>query len=201
MSLNANVYTLVVSGERFELTKDQLESDPGNYFQTYFLGEFQEAANGVKELTLHKEPKLFKLIQAHLRGYEVIPLSDTYVIPDYMTRETAIQSLLNEALYYGLAELQGKIERWMQKRNEEEEEVGRKRKAYKLAKVNRHGTWSQHEISESGFQLIRSHLGARPNINLRIPLQLEHQGFKLVICWQDGNGPDNRDFALLESKD
>jgi hypothetical protein len=131
MSRNVNIYTLVVSGEHFDLTKDQLESDPGNYFETYFLGEFQEAAEGVKELTLHKEPKLFKLIQAHLRGYDVIPLSEGS-IPQYMTRETATQNLLKEALYYGLTQLQEKIEKWIQKL-EGDEKSKERRKEYKLA--------------------------------------------------------------------
>jgi hypothetical protein len=56
-------------------------------------------------------------------------------------------------------------------------------------------------ISESGFLLIRSQLTTRPNLHLRLPLRLEHEGFKLVICWQDLNGNDMTDFALLESED
>src|SRR4051794_28541963 len=39
----AERYTILFSGVTFRFTKDQLESEPGNYFATYFLGNFQEA--------------------------------------------------------------------------------------------------------------------------------------------------------------
>jgi hypothetical protein len=105
------LYSLIVSGERFELTKDQIESDPGNYFATFFFGDFAEANNGCSELVISKEPKLFKLMQAHLRGYIILPLSPSS-IPDYMTPETAVINLLAEAQYYGLQLLVEKIERF-----------------------------------------------------------------------------------------
>jgi hypothetical protein len=81
-------YTVIVSGQRFLFTHDQLQSEPGNYFA--------ESKNGVKELVIEKEPLLFKLIQAHLRGYEIFPLPDS-AIPSYMTREVAMTNLLREA--------------------------------------------------------------------------------------------------------
>jgi hypothetical protein len=101
-------YTVIVSGEKFVLTRDQIESDPGNYFASYFLGEFSEAAAGTRELIVQKEPHIFKLIQAHLRGYDILPLSDK-VIPWHLTKETMISNLLNEAEFYGLDLLCQKI--------------------------------------------------------------------------------------------
>jgi hypothetical protein len=105
------LYSLIVSGERFELTKAQIESDPGNYFVTLFFGDFAEADNGCTELVISKEPKLFKLIQAHLRGYIILPLPPSS-IPDYMTLETTLINLLTEAQYYGLQLLVEKIEQF-----------------------------------------------------------------------------------------
>jgi hypothetical protein len=131
MSQETVIYTLLVGGGRFELTREQLESDPGNYFATYFLGEFREAAEGRRELRLHRDPKLFKLIHAHLQGYDILPLSDA-CIPEYMTKETALQNLLKEALYYGLAELQDMIENLTQERLQVEVEAKKSRR-YKLA--------------------------------------------------------------------
>jgi hypothetical protein len=95
------IYSLLVSGERFELTKDQLEWDPGNYFATFFFGDFSEAQNGCTELVISKETRLFELIHAHLRGYTILPLSPSS-IPPYMTRETALINLMTDAQYYGL---------------------------------------------------------------------------------------------------
>lgn len=110
-------YSVVVSGERFILTRDQLESDPGNYFVTYFLGDFAESANGVNELVTEKEPLLFKLIQAHLRGYEILPLTSSS-IPTYMTMDTALNNLLEEAQFYGLERLVEKIKAFQLKEKE-----------------------------------------------------------------------------------
>jgi hypothetical protein len=101
-------YTIIVSGEKFILTQDQIESDPGNYFASYFLGGFSEAAAGTREMIVQKEPQIFKLIQAHLRGYDILPLSDK-VIPYYLTKETMISNLLKEAEFYGLDRLCQKI--------------------------------------------------------------------------------------------
>jgi hypothetical protein len=129
------IYSLLVSGERFELTKDQLQSDPGNYFATFFLGDFSEAQNGCTELVISKEPRIFELIHAHLRGYTVLPLSPSSV-PPYMTPETALINLMADAQYYGLQMLVEKIEQF---RVEEERKRGivdttaRTRKRYKFA--------------------------------------------------------------------
>lgn len=104
----SELYTLIVSGERFTFTRDQLESDPDNYFATYFFGSFSEASNGAHELTMEKEPALFRLIQAHLRGYKVLPIPDR-IVPVYMTKETMLDNLLVEAEYYALEELVRRI--------------------------------------------------------------------------------------------
>ncbi|KIM23615.1 hypothetical protein M408DRAFT_77306 [Serendipita vermifera MAFF 305830] len=102
------LYVIVVSGERLLFTKDQLQSDPGNYFATYFFGEFAEGTQGAKELAVEKDVQLFKLIQAHLRGYKILPLADT-AVPWYMTKEGALDNLLSEAQYYCLQKLVDKI--------------------------------------------------------------------------------------------
>lgn len=102
-------YTIIVNGERFVFTRDQLESDPGNYFWQYFLGGFKEVPYGTTEMEVEKEPLFFKLIQAHLRGYEILPLPDQ-CIPPYMTKEGALRNLSSEAEFYGLWDLHKKIE-------------------------------------------------------------------------------------------
>jgi hypothetical protein len=101
-------YTITVTGQKFVFTREQLQSEAGNYFATYFLGDFAESANEVKELVIEKEPLLFKLIQAHLRGYEILPLAPS-AIPSYMTPEAALTNLLAEAQFYSLDNLVAKI--------------------------------------------------------------------------------------------
>jgi len=116
---NRQLYAIIVSGEKFNFTRDQLESDPGNYFATYFFGEFEEAAQGAQELSLEKEPKLFQLIQAHLRGYDVLPIPEM-VVPPYMTKETAIKNLFNDAQMYGLDRLAEKIGKYQEDQKQKE---------------------------------------------------------------------------------
>lgn len=100
-------YTLIVSDERFRFTKEQLESDPDNYFTTYFFGSISEASEGKKELVIENEPALFRLIQAHLRGHDVLPIPEGYI--PYMSKEVALRNLLKEAEFYALANLVKKI--------------------------------------------------------------------------------------------
>jgi hypothetical protein len=104
-------YTIIVDGERFSFTLDQLESDPGNFFASYFNGGFKEVPYGTREMEIEKEPLLFRLIQAHLRGYDILPLADQFV-PPYMTKEGALNNLLKEATFYGLWNLQAKIQEY-----------------------------------------------------------------------------------------
>ncbi|CAG8768921.1 2587_t:CDS:2, partial [Acaulospora colombiana] len=157
------------------------------------------AAEGRTEIKLHKEPKLFKLIHAHLQGYDILPLSDA-CIPEYMTKETALQNLLKEALYYGLGELQDMIEALTQEQTVVEVEETRKPRRYRLAECDRLGHWQQDEISESGFQFICSRILAQPNLRLRLPQGLDQEGFKVVVGWTEGaDGYDSSTFALLES--
>jgi hypothetical protein len=110
--MSSEKYTIVVSGERLVLTRDQIQSEPGNYFDTFFFGlGFMEGASGVREITIERDVHLFKLIQAHLRGYVVLPLADT-ALPPCMTREIALVNLLSEAQNYGLKRLEKAIKKF-----------------------------------------------------------------------------------------
>jgi hypothetical protein len=105
------LYTIIVSGEKLVFTKDQIISDPGNSFATYFFGNSAEGSRGARELIVQKDIHLFKLIQAHLRGYRVLPLADN-AIPSYMTKEVGLLNLFLEAQYYGLQQLEERIRRY-----------------------------------------------------------------------------------------
>ena len=94
-------YTIVVRGERFILSRDQIFFDSPNYFTMLFTGTFKEAANGQQEVTLHRDPHLFKIIQTYLSGYSILPLSDNWM-PAYMSQEAASKNLLEDAQFYGL---------------------------------------------------------------------------------------------------
>lgn len=107
-------YTVVLSGQRFVLTREQLESEPGSYLATYFLGDFKEAADDTREMDLERDPVLFKLIQSHLRGYEIFPLADT-CIPHDMTKLTTLKNLLKDAEYFGLERLAESVRDQIQK--------------------------------------------------------------------------------------
>jgi len=93
-------YHIIVRGKTFILDEHQILFDSPNYFSSYFLGDFREAAEGRRQLVLRHDPFLFKLVEAHLSGYPVLPLPSS--LPAHMSPETAIKSLLCDAQFYGL---------------------------------------------------------------------------------------------------
>jgi hypothetical protein len=99
----SSIYTIIVSGERLTFSREQLESDPRNKLAEYFFGSPSQPSTGKLELRLEKEPALFKLIQAHLRGYNIFPIRDGFV--PYMTADGVLDNLLKEAEYYALGGL------------------------------------------------------------------------------------------------
>jgi hypothetical protein len=64
-----------------------------------------------QELKLAKEPAIFKIIQAHLRGYEVFPIPDG-LAPVYTTKEVFIKNIWIESQYYGLTQLEEKAKKY-----------------------------------------------------------------------------------------
>ena len=107
-------FAVIVSGERFTFTRSQLESDPDNFFTIYFFGSFSEASQKKHEIEIEMEPALFKLIQAHLRGYNIIPIPNGYI--SYMSDELVLGNLLKEAEYYALGGLVRKIKEFQTKK-------------------------------------------------------------------------------------
>ncbi|KAG8783847.1 hypothetical protein FRC12_019294 [Ceratobasidium sp. 428] len=102
----SETYTVIMRGETFVLTRDQIEFDSPNYFTACFLGEFIESQT--RTLTLSREPVLFRIILDHLSGYEVIPLHAS-VIPKRMSPEVALRNLLADAQFYLLDGLRREI--------------------------------------------------------------------------------------------
>jgi hypothetical protein len=96
--------TLWVSGEYIQLTEDQINSDPGNAFAKYFSPSIVQAG---RSMNIESEPGLFRLIQAHLRGYDIFPIPDGSV--PYMNGKTVLKNLLKEAETYELHGLVAKI--------------------------------------------------------------------------------------------
>ncbi|KAG9124430.1 hypothetical protein FRC07_011672 [Ceratobasidium sp. 392] len=101
-----DTYTVVVRGETFLLTRDQIEFDSPNYFTSCFLGEFTEAQTHT--LTLSRDPQLFKIIIDYLSGYDVLPLHES-AIPQRMNSDAALRNLLADAQFYQLDGLINRI--------------------------------------------------------------------------------------------
>lgn len=127
-------YTVVVRGETFILGREQILYDSPNYFSTCFLtpslkntkvrdstgvgarllspvpevpeedGDDESGDEEEYELILHRDPYLFKLIEAYLSGYPILPLPEEW-LPKYMSPEAALKALLVDAKYYELTRL------------------------------------------------------------------------------------------------
>jgi hypothetical protein len=114
----SNLYTLVVSGERFDFTPEQFATEPSNLLFVGLGGrrEFHLDNESFLRRThtreLLAEPAIFKLIQAHLRGYEILPLSDA-AVPHYMQKDTMVTNLLFEAERWQLKNLAERINEYL----------------------------------------------------------------------------------------
>ncbi|KAI1795373.1 hypothetical protein LXA43DRAFT_865144, partial [Ganoderma leucocontextum] len=94
-----NIYTVVLRGETFELSKTQIECDSPNFFMSCFLSEFSESARCTT--TLDQNPIIFVIIVDYLSGYLVLPLS----LGQGMDTSAAHRYLLADAEFYGLSRL------------------------------------------------------------------------------------------------
>ncbi|KZV86362.1 hypothetical protein EXIGLDRAFT_226361 [Exidia glandulosa HHB12029] len=92
-------YTVVLRGEAFTLSRDQLQTDSPNYFTELFLGDFEESRTHKVELS--RSPQLFRAVVEYMSGYSILPLAPA-IIPPAMTAATALENLLRDAEYYGL---------------------------------------------------------------------------------------------------
>ena len=108
-----SVYTIVISDERFTLSRDQIMRDAPNYFTAFFDGPFREARQGVREMNLYRNPYLFKFIHLYMSGYEILPLPND--IPCPFSEESRLKNLLLDARFYGLDTLAEELEAVVQR--------------------------------------------------------------------------------------
>ncbi|KAG8873923.1 hypothetical protein FRC20_007283, partial [Serendipita sp. 405] len=99
-------WSIIVDDVRFRLDRMQLYYEPSSYLINQF---FNTQGQSIRtEMTINGEPALWKLIQTHLRGYEILPLKDG-VVP-YLSKEATLASLNTIAISYGFANLQRKLQ-------------------------------------------------------------------------------------------
>jgi hypothetical protein len=104
-------YVITVRGEPFVLARDQILFDSPNYFTSLFDGPFKESSEGKKEVVLHRDPFLFRLIESYLSGYQILPLPTTG-LPQYMSYDAMVKNLFADAQFYqldGLIKLLGPL--------------------------------------------------------------------------------------------
>ncbi|KAI0742415.1 hypothetical protein C8Q80DRAFT_906167 [Daedaleopsis nitida] len=103
-SPDGRTYAIIVRGEEFRLTHEQISSDAPNYFTDCFSESsgFQEAKDRV--VRLDRNPALFALIVEYLSGYPILPLTADS-LPPGMGLTMANRCLLADAQYYNLGQL------------------------------------------------------------------------------------------------
>ena len=106
-------YTIVVHGECFVLACDQIVFNAPNYFTALFAGTFREAmqSDGTHAVTLmfYRDPRLFKIVQTSLAGYRIPPVADNWM-PANMSHDAALKNLREDARFYALRTLVGRLE-------------------------------------------------------------------------------------------
>ncbi|RPD58555.1 hypothetical protein L226DRAFT_489918 [Lentinus tigrinus ALCF2SS1-7] len=97
-----DVYTVVMRGEEFQLTYDQITFDSPNFFTACFTTGFAESKDHV--LKLSRNPVVFSLIVEYLSGYPILPLTAEF-LPAGMSLAMARRFLVADADFYGLERL------------------------------------------------------------------------------------------------
>lgn len=97
-----DAYTVIVRGEHFQLSRNQINFDAPNFFSTCFSSGFAESVK--RTVTLDRNPVLFALIVEYLSGYPILPLS-AEAAPPLMSLAMARRCLLADAQFYGLQKL------------------------------------------------------------------------------------------------
>ena len=96
----SNLYTIIVGGQPFVLTRDQLDSDSPNEFTCHF----SKTTSNTNKVAVHQDPHIFTIIHSHLLGYDVMPLPENW-FPRYMSKEAAMDNLIADAKYYRFTKL------------------------------------------------------------------------------------------------
>jgi hypothetical protein len=96
----------------FTLEEENLMFDSPNYFTSYFLGEFEEGAEGKRVLTLNRHPEIFRIIFEYLSGYEIFPLADGVI--HGMSTLALLENLRRDALFFGLDGLMELVDHQLQ---------------------------------------------------------------------------------------
>ncbi|KAG8783844.1 hypothetical protein FRC12_019291 [Ceratobasidium sp. 428] len=158
-----NTYKIIMRGETFLLTRDQIEFDSPNYFTSCFLGEFSEAKT--RTLTLSRDPELFKIILDYLSGYDVLPLHES-AIPERMGLDVALRNVFADAQFY---QLDGLVDRINQENRAKEEVEETLVSPYAMISVSctkgtpRNITWSPALLlSEEAVDRARQAHGIQP---------------------------------------
>jgi hypothetical protein len=121
-------YRINVEGQIFLLTELELQSEPDNIFnlKRQDITNLCSSRMNSDDTHIHADPNLFRLIHAHLQGYEIFPLPpqgvpfgrgittgiSTYRLPSLST-EATLKNLLRDATDFGLANLVAKVKQEM----------------------------------------------------------------------------------------
>ncbi|KAG8682676.1 hypothetical protein FRC09_016608 [Ceratobasidium sp. 395] len=158
-----NTYKVIMRGETFLLTRDQIEFDSPNYFTSCFFGEFSEAKT--RTLTISRDPELFKIILDYLSGYDVLPLHES-VVPERMSSYVVLRNLLADAQFYQLGGLIDQVNQENQVAEEAEQPLT---SSYAMISVSctketpRKITWSPAvPLSEEAVDRMRQAYGIQP---------------------------------------
>ncbi|KAG8736577.1 hypothetical protein FRC10_009150 [Ceratobasidium sp. 414] len=106
----ASEHKVVIQGETFLLSRDQIEFDSPNFFTEYFLDDTCAHKHSIK---LSRNPHLFALIVEYLSGYAILPISGT-ALAAQMDQENALKNLRVDAEFYNLQGLKRLIDAYTQ---------------------------------------------------------------------------------------
>jgi hypothetical protein len=124
-SPNFHTYRINVEGQTFLLTELELQSEPDNIFNLKRQSPMtlSSPCSNSNDTYIHADPNIFRLIHAHLQGYDIFPLPpqgvpfgrgitagiSTYRLPS-LSKEATLKNLLRDASEFGLKNLVVQVE-------------------------------------------------------------------------------------------
>ncbi|KAG9027642.1 hypothetical protein FS842_004898 [Serendipita sp. 407] len=186
-------WSIIVDDVRFRLDRVQLYLEPSSYLVNHFFNAQGQSTR--TEMIINGEPALWKLIQTHLRGYEILPLKDG-VVP-YLSKEATLASLNTIAISYGFANLQRKLQL---------EITTTRPKKYRLLVRPGNIPWDTSsigfEISKEAFEALIVKVACSSLSTSIVKIQVE--GYRQVVAWAEYDESTNekmltKTYVLFES--
>lgn len=183
----SNLKKVIVGNVVFELTEEELRSEPDNLL----LKLIRPTHYSNSEPHISADPNIFRLLHAHLQGYEILPLPPQGIPvgqhgSSTIGSEAALANLLRDANDFGLKNLVGKIEKEMAVPSRKVTSPEGQLKRYRLIITGERGLMSNEGvyITEATKEAIILRLMGE-DVEIVGPDVPIPEGYRVLVAWRE----------------